>query len=95
MLESKLQGNKPMFKNTLTPKIAKKMGASRTERLPPVVFENGSIIMSFTKDMSAIPRKGLDGGHASSMMDSTFLRGLNKSGNIHPHYKSAVFSNAR
>jgi hypothetical protein len=84
-----------MFKNTLTPKLTKKIGASRTDRLPPVVFENGSIIMSFTKDISAIPRKGLDGGHTSSMVDMTMLRGLNKSGNIHPHYRSAVFSNSR
>ena len=87
-----------MFKNTLTPKVAKKFGSSREDGLlPPVIFENGSIHMSFTKDVSAISKKPLNDKHAnSSMLDSTILKGLNRSGDRQSvNYRSAYFGNSR
>jgi hypothetical protein len=79
----------------LTPKITKKLSTSRSSLLPPVVFSNGSIHLSFTKDISGIPGRPLNLAHDSTMLDSTILKGLNKSGSHHPHYRSAHFSSAK
>ena len=79
-----------MYKNTLAPKIDRKFGSSRTDKLPPVAFENGSFHLSFqTKDLSAINRRAPLENPNSTMLDSTILKGLNRSGDKHPHYMSA------
>lgn len=77
------------------PKITKKLSTSSSGQLPPVVFSNGSIHLSFTKDISGIPRRHINLAQDSSMLDSTILKGLNKSGSHHPLYRSVQFASPR
>ena len=84
-----------MYKNTLLPKVERKFGTSRSDKLPPVTFENGSFVMSFnTKDISAINKKNQGEHHNSTVLDSSILNGLNRSGDKHPNYKSATFGDS-
>jgi hypothetical protein len=80
-----------MFKQTLVPFEAQKrrLVVTKSDRPPSVVFHSGSILKSFPKDQSEIGRK--EQANNSSAFDSSLMRGLNRSSDKHPNYRSAAF----